>query len=98
MAELRYPTVSLNNSLFAFFGLEIEMWQIAIIGVLVVALVACIIVAAIKSGKKRKIRKKIHRKRRKGDFAQKTSARCQRGYIENQIRLRFKKEHAQRAT
>ena len=56
MAELRYPTVSLNNSLFAFFGLEIEMWQIAIIGVLVVALVACIIVAAIKSGKKRKIR------------------------------------------
>lgn len=56
MAELRYPMVSLNNSLFAFFGLEIEMWQIAIIGVLVVALVACIIVAAIKSGKKRKIR------------------------------------------
>ena len=56
MAELKYPTVSLNNSLFAFFGLEIEMWQIAIIGVLVVALVACIIVAAIKSGKKRKIR------------------------------------------
>ena len=56
MAELRYPTVSLNNSLFAFFGLEIEMWQIAIIGVLVVALVACIIVAAIRSGKKRKIR------------------------------------------
>lgn len=56
MAELRYPTVSLNNSLFAFFGIEIEMWQIAIIGVLVVALVACIIVAAIKSGKKRKIR------------------------------------------
>ena len=56
MAELRYPTVSLNNSLFAFFGLEIEMWQIAIIGVLVVALVACIIVAATKSGKKRKIR------------------------------------------
>lgn len=56
MAELRYPTVSLNNSLFAFFGLEIEMWQIAIIGVLIVALVACIIVAAIKSGKKRKIR------------------------------------------
>lgn len=56
MAELRYPTVSLNNSLFAFFGLEIEMWQIAIIGVLVVALVACIIIAAIKSGKKRKIR------------------------------------------
>lgn len=56
MAELRYPTVSLNNSLFAFFGLEIEMWQIAIIGVLVVALVACIIVAAIKSGKKRKNR------------------------------------------
>lgn len=56
MAELKYPMVSLNNSLFAFFGLEIEMWQIAIIGVLVVALVACIIVAAIKSGKKRKIR------------------------------------------
>lgn len=56
MAELRYPMVSSNNSLFAFFGLEIEMWQIAIIGVLVVALVACIIVAAIKSGKKRKIR------------------------------------------
>ena len=56
MAELRYPMVSLNNSLFAFFGIEIEMWQIAIIGVLVVALVACIIVAAIKSGKKRKIR------------------------------------------
>ena len=56
MAELRYPMVSLNNSLFAFFGLEIEMWQIAIIGVLVVALVACIIVATIKSGKKRKIR------------------------------------------
>lgn len=56
MAELRYPTVSLNNSLFAFFGLEIEMWQIAIIGVLVVALIACIIVATIKSGKKRKIR------------------------------------------
>ena len=43
MAELRYPTVSLNNSLFAFFGLEIEMWQIAIIGVLVGALVARII-------------------------------------------------------
>ena len=56
MAELKYPMVSLNNSLFAFFGLEIEMWQIAIIGVLVVALVACIIVAAIRSGKKRKIR------------------------------------------
>ena len=56
MAELRYPMVSLNNSLFAFFGIEIEMWQIAIIGVLVVAPVACIIVAAIKSGKKRKIR------------------------------------------
>lgn len=56
MAELKYPMVSLNNSLFAFFGLEIEMWQIAIIGVLVVSLVACIIVAAIKSGKKRKIR------------------------------------------
>ena len=56
MAELRYPMVSSNNSLFAFFGLEIEMWQIAIIGVLVVALVACIIVAAIRSGKKRKIR------------------------------------------
>lgn len=56
MAELRYPMVSSNNSLFAFFGLEIEMWQIAIIGVLVVALVACIMVAAIKSGKKRKIR------------------------------------------
>ena len=56
MAELRYPMVSSNNSLFAFFGIEIEMWQIAIICVLVVALVACIIVAAIKSGKKRKIR------------------------------------------
>ena len=95
MAELRYPMVSLNNSLFAFFGIEIEMWQIAIIGVLVVALVACIIVAAIKTENPHK---KIHRKRRKGDFAQKTSARCQRGHIENQIRLRFKKEHAQRAT
>lgn len=56
MAVLNLPMVSLNNSLFALFGLEIEIWQIAIIGVLVVALIACIIVAAARSGKKRKVR------------------------------------------
>ena len=56
MAELKFPMVSLNNSLFALFGLEIEIWQIAIVGVLIVALIACLVVAAIRSGKKRKIR------------------------------------------
>ena len=56
MAVLNLPMVSLNNSLFALLGLEIEIWQIAIIGVLVVALIACIIVAAARSGKKRKVR------------------------------------------
>lgn len=56
MAELKSPMVSLNNSFFTLFGLEIETWQIAIIGALVVALIVCIIVAAIRSGKKRKVR------------------------------------------
>ncbi|MDD7166476.1 MAG: DUF1508 domain-containing protein [Clostridia bacterium] len=56
MAELKFPMVSLNNSLFALFGMEIEIWQIAIVGVLIVALIACLVVAAIRSGKKRKIR------------------------------------------
>ena len=53
MAVLNLPTLSLNYSLF---GLQIEIWQIAIIGVLVIALIACIIIAATRSGKKRKVR------------------------------------------
>lgn len=37
-------------------GFDVEIWQIAVVGLLLVALVVCIVIAAIKSGKKRKVR------------------------------------------
>lgn len=56
MAGSTFSTVSLNNSLVTLLGFEAEIWQIAVVGVLLVALVALIITAAIRSGKKRKVR------------------------------------------
>ena len=50
------PIVSLNSALFTVFGFEVEIWQLIIVGVLIAALIACIVVAASKSGKKRKVR------------------------------------------
>ena len=56
MAGSTFSTVSLNNPLVTLLGFEAEIWQIAVVGVLLVALIAIIITAAIRSGKKRKVR------------------------------------------
>ena len=47
---------TLKNSLVTLLGFDVEIWQIAVVGLLLVALVVCIVIAAIKSGKKRKVR------------------------------------------
>lgn len=56
MPGTTFSMQTLKNSLVTLLGFDVEIWQIAVVGLLLVALVVCIVIAAIKSGKKRKVR------------------------------------------
>ncbi len=56
MTRTTFSMQSLKNSLVTLLGFDVEIWQIAVVGLLLVAFVVCIVIAAIKSGKKRKAR------------------------------------------
>lgn len=56
MPGTTFSMQTLKNSLVTLLGFDVEIWQIAVVGLLLVALVVSIVIAAIKSGKKRKVR------------------------------------------